>query len=205
MRLTCGRSLWCATALLLLVGTGALGQNLLVNGDFETGDLTGWTWKPDVGSEPLMVATVALGPWGTLAFRVNPGHDGSGGDKGGTLSQSVSLIGGQVYKITGDLAIENLRTSANVDGGRITLFVGGVQLHQFNVGYIPALTTYFDTIDVEYVPPATGLYDFDLRFTRMWRNSTPSIYHWADNLVMIPEPATLGLLLAGGLLGLRRR
>ncbi len=190
--------------LMAAVSTVAYAQNVLINGDFETGDLTGWTWKPDPGSEPLMVATVATGPWNTYAFRVNPGHDGSGGDKGGTLTQAIYLQGGQNYNITGDLAIQNLRTGVNVDGGRITLFIGTTQLHQFNVGEIQPLTTLFDTINVNFVPPVSGQYELSLRFTRMWRNSTPSIYHWADNLVVVPEPGAL-VLLAAGLALLRRR
>lgn len=41
-------------------------QNLLGNGDFETGDLTGWTWTPMEHAEPMMSVLALVGVGGTV-------------------------------------------------------------------------------------------------------------------------------------------
>ena len=177
----------------VLIAPAAL-ADIVVNGDFETGDLTGWTWTPDEHAEPAMVATVAWGPWGSDAFRVNPGCDATGEpDSGGTLSQMVSLTGGTEYSITGDLAIEDTGGGENYDGGTITVMLNDTLLHEFVSPWpLPGGETAFDTIDAVYTPPASGDYDFSVRFTRSHRNETPAIYHWADNLsIVLPEPGDL--------------
>jgi hypothetical protein len=154
----------------------------VTNGDFETGTLLPWVFTPDANGEPLMVATVA--PFqSSQTFRVNPGHDGSGGSAGGDLTQQVTLTAGSVYTVSGDLFIENIRlTGSNANGGTITVSINGQQVHTWTVTEIPALTTIPGPFSVSYTASASGPQPLTLRFTRTFRNSTPSIYHWADNL-----------------------
>jgi hypothetical protein len=80
---------------------GLAEADLSINGDFETGDLTGWTAAPSntyVGTDPLVVY---VGPGS--GFTGAPGYLGNyvanfggGGDTGGVLSQSIATtIDGQ--------------------------------------------------------------------------------------------------------------
>ena len=98
-----GGLLWL---ILLAFGTADAHAEFLVNGGFETGDLTDWTWTPDVGSEPTMTTDVA--PFGgSNAFRANPGNNSGaigGPDRGGTLSQFVALDTGLTYVVCGEVA-----------------------------------------------------------------------------------------------------
>ena len=64
----------------------------MINGDFETGDLTGWDFTPDPLSDPGMSPQVAIFD-GSNAFRVNAGKTFfSGTAAGGVLSQNVALM-----------------------------------------------------------------------------------------------------------------
>jgi len=80
---------------------GLAEADLSINGDFETGDLTGWTAAPSntyVGTDPLVLY---VGPGS--GFTGAPGYLGNyvanfggGGDTGGVLSQSIATtIDGQ--------------------------------------------------------------------------------------------------------------
>jgi hypothetical protein len=170
----------CTAAAALAAAASA---QIVVNGDFETGTLPPWQFIPDPNGEPTMVPTVDTFQ-NSFMFRVNPGHDGSGGAAGGNLQQEVILQLGAQYVVSGDLYIENLRTGNNSNGGTITITLGGQPIHEFFVGTIPALSTISDTFSVPFVAQVAGSHTLQLRFTRTFRNSVPSIYHWVDNLAI---------------------
>ena len=177
--------------------------DIVTNGTFDT-NLVGWTWTPDVGSEPTMTPAVAPGPFGTgNAFRVNPGNASGSLDLGGTLAQSVTLVGGVNYTVSGSLAIQNVSGGPNADGGTITVRLGGTLLHTFDVTTINGATTLTDPFSVPFTPGVGGSFALEIRFTRNFANFVPNIYHWADNIAIVPSPSGLALLAMG--LCLRRR
>src|SRR5579859_6126129 len=78
---------------LLLTGAAALGQPIIQNGGFETGDFTGWTQTGNtnytfVGSDPIYVHSGNYGavfaPVGSLGF----------------ISQTVATVPGQKYSLS---------------------------------------------------------------------------------------------------------
>jgi hypothetical protein len=207
--------------LMLVVISAEAKANLLTNSDFETGDLTSWTWNPTQYAEPEMIAEVVtfetvLGQ-PSLCFRVNPGtddaHYGIGQEEGGILSQTINLVAGTNYAVSvGASAIHYVGPTSNSDGGLIRLYIGGNLQWSWDVGEIgPTGAVVRNSYEGTYVPTFTGPHDFELVFTRTWRNwggfagSQPSMYHYADNISVIPEPATLLLVGLGGLVLRRKR
>ncbi len=199
-------------AVVVLTAIRPASATLLTNGDFETGDLTGWTWTPDANSTPGMLATVAAFD-GSLAFRVNPGLDLAGTQRvGGVLSQTVVITAGQPYRVTGGLlAIEETPFgfgTNNGDGGAIVVRLGDLVVASLDVGFIEEGRTTQTEFDEVVVPSVTGAVDLSLSFGRRFRNDTTAVFHYADDLsvTLVPEPATLGgLALLAGCATLRRR
>jgi len=177
----------------------------VTNGNFSAG-LTGWVWTPDPGAEASMLATTASGPFVTGdAFRVNPGNNsGAAAQLGGTLSQSVALSAGVNYTVSGDLAVQNLTLSPNADGGLIRVFLGGSLIHSFDVDLIPEQTTQIHSFAVPYTPGATSNYLLEFSFQRGFFNFAPTMYHWADNISIVPSPG-VSVLFAMGAISLSRR
>jgi hypothetical protein len=194
---------------LAAVACTASAQNLLVNGDFGTGTLAGWTFTADANAEPSITPSVAS-YMGSNAFRLNTGSNSGGVEAGGTLSQTVNLVSGLSYQVSaGKLAMSILNGSPNADGGTITASLAGTVLHTFDRGVLPAVpadTT--DSFSALYLAGATGPATFAVNFKRSFPNFTPNaIAHFADDLsvvALVPEPhaglmATLGAtaLIAG--------
>ena len=172
--------------LIAIVGlAGAAQGQIVTNGTFETGELAPWVWTADANAEPFMVAAVDTFQ-GSLRFRVNPGNNvgGGGGSAGGNLEQQVTLAAGTEYTISGDLHIENLRSGTNSNGGTISVVVDGEEVHSWTIGSIDPFAIQSSSFSVPFTPTTSGAQSLTLRFTRTFRNSVPSIYHWADNIAI---------------------
>jgi hypothetical protein len=189
------RKLFPVAALCLFVGAGGTNaQELLVNGNFLSGNLTGWTFTPDAQAEATITPTVDTF-MGSSAFRVNTGSAASGIEAGGVLSQSINLTAGQNYQVSaGKLAISVVNGSPNADGGTITVALGGTVLRVFDVMQIGANDTLTDSFSAPFTPAATGPAAFTVKFSRQFPNFsvTPALYHYADDLSVqaVPEPTT---------------
>jgi len=73
---------------IILAGGGGAASNLIVNGNFDTYDSTGWLWSGNTGSTWFNPGNAYLGPVGSI----------------GTLSQSFSTVVGGSYTVSFSLA-----------------------------------------------------------------------------------------------------
>ncbi len=184
-----------ATVAAVCICASASSAELVTNGDFETGDLTGWEFTPDPLSETKMFTNI-LPFMESQAFRVNPGTRFAFTDReaGGILSQSIPLVAGRSYQVSvGVMAIQNFGGINNSDGGTITVSLGGTLLHTFDVGGILWNQTLTDTFSGNFEPLITGDAMLELHFTRSARNTGPAIVHFVDDISVVPEPATVVL------------
>jgi hypothetical protein len=183
-----------AISLFCLTATGVQAANLLTNGSFETGDLTGWTETGNLG--PQSVTTGGYGAQdGSYGFYF--GQVGSDG----ILSQTFSDTAGDTLQVTGWLA---------GNGSGYSIFNAGIDgTTGFSVSPVPNQ----NYTEFSFTVTATGSDTFSISF----RND-PS-YDEVDNLSVtdigigtpgggapVPEPGILALLgmgLAG--LGITRR
>src|SRR5262249_4146707 len=112
-------------AVLIGVATSASAANLVTNGDFETGDLTGWTnggW------------TAGNGPLGTVMANDGTFAAFNGCTDFCDLSQTLTTQPGQFYFLSFDF---NPGMSADLDGAEMQVFWDGSQVFD-QVGYDPS-------------------------------------------------------------------
>lgn len=183
-----------------LVSTGAQ-ANLIVNGSFETGDLTGWTSDTGFGLNPFGT-TYGAGMDGTYW------HWLAGYETLITTSQTVTgLTSGQNYTLSFIMASEAFNSDqlrVSIDGGAGTIFTAPpYNPSGFNGGFwtvwVPQSLTFkatsssakiqFDTVGNNYACCDVGLDNVSLT-------------------AAVPEPASWALMIAGfGIVGtgLRRQ
>jgi hypothetical protein len=183
------KKLLSAGVITLLIGGLAAGAhaNLLINGSFETGDLTGWTQTGNTGftnvtNSPIFVAEDGI-------YYVAAGPIGSDG----MLSQTFADNPGTTLIVSGWLA---------GDGNFPSDFSMGINgITSVLVDPVPSQ----DFVEYTFTVQATGLDTFTVGF----RNDPGFV--GLDNFVIreAPEPASLALLSAGiaglGLIRHRRK
>jgi hypothetical protein len=194
------RSLMVAAVLGVVAGAAAPARaNLLINGDFETGNLSGWTpfttangnngiGLPDV----VPFDTTGGGTSNSARFEVGQVNFNPGVFEGGGISQ-VFAFGGGTLNLSADVAALGF---ANQSGGRFELLLNNAVLSTFQVNVINAGQTIRGQLSATESGLAAGSYTLAIRITRPFTNGaardvTP--YQFVDNVnaVAVPEPATL--------------
>lgn len=171
--------------------------NLILNGDFETGDFTGWDLLNLDTSLQQEIATAPvefIPPLSGLSYKIRPGSQAI--DAG--ISQSVNTIAGGIYNWSIDIAAREVQS----DGfalGTFELKLDGLTIAtQTLTGSDPFSTTFSGT----YTALDSEL-DFQLIFNRSLHSFTAHPQWFADNALFetsaIPLP-TAFLLIGTGLI-----
>jgi hypothetical protein len=183
-----------AAALFALSGS-ALAQQF-VNGDFSSGDLSGWTITTtpngrtavqtveefDIdGPGPLEPSLAGKFSVGSITFVFNQ-QDGI------NLVQELQLTGGVEYRFSFDWAAFHTGTSPNAEGGVFSLIVNDALLETQAAGDTGPGEPRYGSITALFTPPATGPYTVGARITRPY-NVPGGLSQYVDNFVVTPGTA----------------
>jgi hypothetical protein len=171
----------------LAIAAGASGQSF-VNGNFETGDLSGWTVTPTANGhtniqvvEPFDIdGPGPLSTSMTAHFQVGQVVFASGDQEGIELTQMLTLTAGVQYQLSINWAATNLNPTNNVEGGVFTLFAGTSDLMTQAAGALSSSTPMYGVLASPFTPASTGSYSVGVRITRPFTAPT-NVQQWIDN------------------------
>ena len=196
--------------LVIAAGLASTSNAGFVNGDFETGDFTGWDLRlTDNGATAVQDVTmfdlgygesnVARFSVGKVDYYVEP-------DGGVILSQHMYLSGGFEYDLGCVAGAWRQYGGGNSAGGLFRLFVGGTDVASYDVGYIEGgAPPILFALDGTYTPASSGNYEVGIVITRQYEIPGDLIYQMVDDFYITPAPGALALLGLAGLMGRRRR
>lgn len=189
----------------------------VLNGNFETGDLTNWTitFTPGGTTAVMNVESFDIdgpGPLGSsLAARFSVGRAAgvTTGNQGIMMTQLASVVAGNAYQIDFDWAAwRPAGQGSNTQGGIFDIIVNGVSIANALAGATSGAAPRFGHLTGNFVAAATGEIEVGVMITRPFTVPTPTaptLFQFIDNFTMVPTPGTTALFALAGLAGVRRR
>jgi hypothetical protein len=160
-----------AAVLSLLAFAGAAQAQHFVNGDFATGDFTGWTitLTPNGVTRVQDVVQFAIVPNEPAVncgyFCVAQETTGTG-EQGIEMTQPMQLTAGVPYDFGFNWAAIRYSGGVNSEGGVFSLIVDGVALATQNAGDTSSTLWKYGRIDAQFIPAVTGQHIVGVRITR---------------------------------------
>jgi hypothetical protein len=218
---------------LMALATVASGNNLFVNGGFETGDFTGWTASVEGGSQGSLFVQSGTGTpiSGNSTVGPSSGNFYALTDQGGggayALTQSFTVGAGFNGVLSFDLFANDYagttivgpltHTGGAVEFATVDLLTGGAD--PFSTAPADVLQNFYSGSDAGANPNPFTTYTFDISNILSAGGTFQIRFGEADNqfffnmgidnvsLTATPEPATLFLFAPAlvGLIGLRRK
>lgn len=193
----------------------ASSAQVFVNGDFGTGDLTGWTVTPTSnGLSPTQTVEAfdidfggGLGTSNAGKFEVGQVSFQAGIPAGIELTQNLNLTAGIQYTFSFNWAAT--AAGDNAEGGIFDLIVNGNSLANQAAGDTgPSNPGQFGFISAAFTPGSSGSYSVGARIQRPFI-LPGGVFQYTDNFAVeaVPEPGSMLALAAGvsALLASRRK
>lgn len=206
-------SMCAVVALVAVTSATSPASATLINGDFETGDLSGWSTFETPNGTP--------GPIHPRAIPFDTDGDGTPSFSAelsvGQLVAAANRAGGGLFQevdlLAGDLSISvNVAASAvdfNASAGVFDLLFDGAVIDTLDLGSIQASTTKLGQLSGSIADVTAGSHEVRLRVSRPFRASA-NVRQYVDDFSLsgaaVPEPGTALLVATGlGLTGAIRR
>ncbi|MCB1335334.1 MAG: VPLPA-CTERM sorting domain-containing protein [Roseivivax sp.] len=201
--------------------SGTADAAVLTNGDFETGDFTGWTTgMSGIHGQNLVTAVQSFdvtGAGASLAAVVQPGTDVVGQYAGAFLTQTFTAVADGLYDFSVDIASYDNVGAGNMDGGLVNLVIADMIVSSVNFADIFLGVAERATLSASRTL-AAGSYDFTIQVLRQFNADVTTPLIFADNASVthqtvapaaVPLPAGMPLMLlalgAIAVMGSRRR
>jgi len=209
------RNRFFAMALLSIAATVANAQ--FINGDFGTGDFTGWTVGLTSGGANAIQDVISYdidgpGPLGASnvgRFSAGRATGVTTGNHGVILTQNMTLTAG-LYNVEFDWsAFRSAGLGSNTQGGIFELIVDNVVIATGTAGPTSSAAPTFGHVMGSFTSTG-GTHNIGVQITRPFTIPTPTaptLFQAVDNFTLtpVPEPATLSVLGLGALAVIRRR
>jgi hypothetical protein len=199
-----------STILAMQLSTSGKATQLVTNGDFETGDFTGWTLfstsNGSLGASPLPRVSsfdvTGNGPTTAAQFQVGEVNFTSF-QEGGGLRQSITTTAG-IIQFSADIAALGA-TFQNYEAGVFTVLLNGITEGTVDLGLIDPQETIRQHLGFSSAVSA-GAQDVEILITRPYTNgfssalydSTPLEYVTGISAVeSVPEPSTWVMMVLG--------
>lgn len=205
----------CSLLLVALPSTTGFAANLVVNGNFDTGTLAGWTVFTTANGTtgaglPNVVSFNTSGGGASNAAHFDVGTNVLTSQQGGGLSQTFMAPTAGTYNLSEDFASQDDANGlVNSDAGTFSLLIDGVTVATDSFGaFATAQQILMGSFSVS-VNLTAGPHTLETEITRVFNtggSATPDEY--VDNISLtspggsqVPEPNSL-ILLGSGALGL---